>query len=91
LYRFPRNSILKKKWIATIKRHNFIPTYHRICYIHFTENDFVERPDIKRLKETAFPTIFIGQEKFYVVTVQLEHSYCQFSKPKFESDNNCND
>jgi len=62
LYRFPRNNILKEKWIAAIKRNNFIPTYHRICNIHFTENDFVERPDIKRLKETAVPTLFIGQE-----------------------------
>ncbi|CAI6354769.1 unnamed protein product [Macrosiphum euphorbiae] len=91
MYRFPRNNILKEKWIVAIKRHNFIPTYHRICHIHFTENDFVERPDLKRLKETAVPTLFIAQEKIKVDVVKQEHAYCQFTKPNVESDKNRND
>lgn len=46
LYRFPSNNILKEKWIAVIKRLNFIPTYHRLCNINFADNEFVEHSDI---------------------------------------------
>jgi len=81
LYRFPSNKIFKEKWIAAIKWPNFIPTYHRICNIYFADNEFVERLDIKRLKETAVPNLFIGQEKFKIDSVQSEHSYCRFRKP----------
>jgi len=42
---------------------------------------------IKWLKETAVPTLFIGKEKINVDVVQHEHAYCQFSKSYVESDN----
>jgi len=77
---------LKEKWIAAIKRPNFVPTHHRICNIHFASTDFIERPDIKRLKETAVPSLFISQEKFEINSVQSEHSYCRFSEPNVQND-----
>ncbi|KFM75356.1 THAP domain-containing protein 3, partial [Stegodyphus mimosarum] len=42
---FPKNEILRKKWILSIKRENFNPTHTtRICSEHFEEDCFTYQP-----------------------------------------------
>lgn len=77
LFQFPQNNDLKQKWINAIPRKNWTVTHtHRVCGLHFEDNDFVEissdskkRRRIKRdseklarprLKENAVPHIFSG-------------------------------
>jgi hypothetical protein len=62
------------------KKTNFVPIHHRICNINFASTECVERPDIKRLKETAVASLFISQERFDINSVQIQHSYCGFSE-----------
>ncbi|KAJ4448840.1 hypothetical protein ANN_00231 [Periplaneta americana] len=55
-----------KKWIAAVRRRNFLPTRHsRICSEHFTKEDYLVRPNINvpRLNSSAVPSIFHAHPK----------------------------
>lgn len=64
IFSFPlKNSVLLKQWVNALKRKNFNPTqWSRICSEHFTQQDFVYRPDSERplLKIDSVPSIFNG-------------------------------
>ncbi|XP_022163482.1 THAP domain-containing protein 1-like [Myzus persicae] len=58
---FKWNNILLDKWVNASKRKNFKPTqWSRVCSEHFTEEDYVHRPDSDRplLKIDSVPSIF---------------------------------
>ena len=43
LFRFPKNEILRQKWIKAIPRKNWTLTEnHRVCAYHFSEDDFIK-------------------------------------------------
>ncbi|XP_069704855.1 uncharacterized protein [Periplaneta americana] len=55
-----------KKWIAAVRRRNFLPTRHsRICSEHFRKEDYLVRPNINvpRLNSSAVPSIFHAHPK----------------------------
>lgn len=62
MFSFPsKNNILLDKWVNALKRKNFKPTqWSRVCSEHFTEEDYVHRPDSNRplLKIDSVPSIF---------------------------------
>ncbi|KAL4089272.1 hypothetical protein QTP88_024329 [Uroleucon formosanum] len=67
-FRFPiKNEELTQLWVNAIRK-NFNPTqWSRICSVHFTENDFIIRPDAERslLKIHAVHSEFPSFPKYY--------------------------
>ncbi|XP_045467860.1 peroxynitrite isomerase THAP4-like [Harmonia axyridis] len=70
-FSFPfKNPELLNKWIAAIKRKNWVPKAHsRICSVHFTKSDYQIRPGAKYplLKITAIPSISPAFSTYYKV------------------------
>ncbi|XP_073946371.1 uncharacterized protein isoform X2 [Choristoneura fumiferana] len=59
-HNFPRNPILRQKWIAATGRKNWVPSkYSTICSIHFEDSCFIKKKKIRTMKKTAYPTIHI--------------------------------
>lgn len=59
LFRFPKDIVLRKKWILATKRLNFVPSNHSfICAKHFHQADFETHCEITKLKKDAVPSIF---------------------------------
>ncbi|XP_060855698.1 uncharacterized protein LOC132933424 [Metopolophium dirhodum] len=67
--RFPiKNEELTQLWVNAIRRKNFNPTqWSRTCSVHFTENDFMIRPDADRplLKINDVPSVFPSFSTYY--------------------------
>lgn len=58
-HRFPSNIEMRSKWVAAIKRQNFVPcSSSRICSDHFKKTDFTASKTRRRLKEKAVPSVF---------------------------------
>ncbi|CAH1396345.1 unnamed protein product [Nezara viridula] len=60
-YTFPRDPVMRKKWIIAMKRKNFEPTYSsRVCSKHFTPDQYQIRPNcnFELLKPDSVPSVF---------------------------------
>ena len=73
VFKFPKETTLKDKWIKSIPRKDWVPTENSgVCEVHFTESDFKterdeknpkrkeDRGQLKRkyLTSVAVPTVF---------------------------------
>lgn len=59
IYRFPKDPILRKKWIIATKRKNFDPSKSAVlCSRHFLVEDFVIYTGKRLLEKEAIPSIF---------------------------------
>lgn len=60
--RFPRDEVLRRKWILATRRKNFNPSRSAVlCSRHFVEEDFNRtRPNYAQLKEGVIPSVFQG-------------------------------
>lgn len=61
LHRFPKNKILKEKWIKNSKIKKYC-NGSRICNEHFTEDKWLRKDGRSTLKYNAIPTVFSTQE-----------------------------
>jgi len=53
-HRFPKDELLKKKWLIAIRRDKFKPTEHsRVCKAHFTPSDYVLPKETVRAKRVS--------------------------------------
>uniref|UniRef100_A0A6P7G7P2 THAP domain-containing protein 1-like n=1 Tax=Diabrotica virgifera virgifera TaxID=50390 RepID=A0A6P7G7P2_DIAVI len=69
-HRFPKDSLMRKKWIIAIRRDKYVPTINaRICNKHFVKTDYVLPLDSNvknpkpRLKKNVIPSQFSWTEK----------------------------
>lgn len=80
-YRFTSDESKVRKWVEAIRREKFSPTKStRIRKAHFLSTDFVQKPDLVRLKNTAVrKKIFMNSDAIPIVSNNslLEHSYCR--------------
>ena len=69
-YRFPKDSVLRQKWIDALRRENFNPSkYVVVCSAHFrTENFGRSSLCMVRLLENVIPSIF---QAFRTIIVYL--------------------
>ena len=67
MFEFLFDKHLGTKWLAAIKRQNFVDgkleefipgKSHRVCQLHFAEDCFTSTAQRKRLKPGSVPTIF---------------------------------
>lgn len=59
-YRFPKNEVLKKKWLEAIGEENINPQHKEwyLCSLHFEERCFNRTLDVIRLHNSV-PTVFL--------------------------------
>ena len=90
LHRFPSNPVKASAWLRAIHRDDFVITKHsRVCSRHFLPDDFttvssdsnqtrkkrrLAETTKKILKNTAIPSIFPGQPKYFSVSKANERS-----------------
>uniref|UniRef100_A0A1E1VY77 THAP-type domain-containing protein n=1 Tax=Pectinophora gossypiella TaxID=13191 RepID=A0A1E1VY77_PECGO len=60
LHRFPRNEILRRRWLETVGEKNINPRHKELylCSLHFEDNCFNRTLDVARLRDNVIPTIF---------------------------------
>ncbi|KAK9702001.1 THAP domain [Popillia japonica] len=75
-HRLPKNKELFCQWLVAINRENENITWTKgryLCSDHFAEDDFVPNIDVRRLKATAIPALYIKQEPVtYISQVQMQ-------------------
>lgn len=79
-HRFPKDTILRRKWLSRLSRENFTPSSHsRLCSRHFVDSDFMTcrndsnrsrssaksaTPKRRLLKSDAVPSVFTNLPKY---------------------------
>ena len=59
-FRFPSNPALRKKWMPTINRPDWIPRKNStICSKHFEAKRFIQRKHRRVLMKDSIPTLFV--------------------------------
>ncbi|XP_049875427.1 THAP domain-containing protein 7-like isoform X3 [Pectinophora gossypiella] len=107
LHRFPRNEILRRRWLETVGEKNINPRHKELylCSLHFEDNCFNRTLDVARLRDNVIPTIFqmsktkraavlceTGNiEKIYIPSMPTVLPSLRLSKALHEKENNSND
>ena len=61
-FRFPKDNVLRQKWVRALRRQNFIPSRHAVvCSEHFSHDDFDRTSQcVVRLQPGSIPSVFVA-------------------------------
>ncbi|CAH1643378.1 unnamed protein product [Spodoptera littoralis] len=81
MHRFPKNEVLRQKWLEVIGTENIKPGLKapRICSLHFAVSSFNRTLDVIRLRDDAVPSIhLVVSEIINIILFLISRSACRF-------------
>ncbi|GIY69369.1 uncharacterized protein CDAR_470511 [Caerostris darwini] len=98
VFKFPTDEVQKLKWIAAIRRKDFIPSKNsRVCKMHFLESDIIAEAhgydektgkrlvaplQVCRLKNDAIPKVFPGYPDYLTKNISPRSKKLEYNAKK---------